>query len=120
MDYVQALSIIECSVWGIVALCLVFAVPHARADMDKIKFGQIRISFYAVAGAVVQEALTKLGHEVDVVEGLHPDIFPKLGAGEVDTLVAAWLPYGHAEYWTKFGDCCVEIAATLHQTIFRR
>jgi glycine betaine/proline transport system substrate-binding protein len=89
------------------------AVP-AMAEMNKIKFGQIRISFYAVAGAVVQEVMTKLGHDVEVVEGLHPDIFPKLGAGEVDVLVAAWLPFGHAEYWQKYGDCCVEIA-TLYQ-----
>ena len=49
-----------------------------------------------------------------MVEGLHPDIFPKLGAGEVDMLVAAWLPYGHAEYWQKYGDCCVEVA-TLYE-----
>ena len=89
-------------------------MSQAHADMNKIKFGQIRISFYAVAGAVVQEVLTKLGHEFEVVEGLHPDIFPKLGAGEVDTLVAAWLPYGHAEYWQKYGDCCVEVA-TLYE-----
>ena len=96
--------------WSIIALCCMLVVPHAHADMTKIKFGQIRISFYAVAGAVVQEVLGKLGHEFEVVEGLHPDIFPKLGAGEVDMLVAAWLPYGHAEFWQKYGDCCVEVA----------
>ena len=100
--------------WRIVALGCMLIVPPTHADMTKIKFGQIRISFYAVAGAVVQEVLGKLGHEIEVVEGLHPDIFPKLGAGEVDTLVAAWLPYGHAEYWQKYGDCCVEIA-TLYE-----
>ncbi len=99
----------------IVALCCMLVAPHAHAaDMTKIKFGQIRISFYAVAGAVVQEVLGKLGHEIEVVEGLHPEIFPKLGAGEVDTLVAAWLPHGHAEYWQKYGDCCVEVA-TLYE-----
>ncbi len=101
-------------IWRIVALLCVLLAPSAYADVNKIKFGQIRISFYAVAGAVVQEVLTKLGHDFEVVEGLHPDIFPKLGAGEVDTLVAAWLPYGHAEYWKKYGDCCEEIA-TLYE-----
>lgn len=100
--------------WRILALCLLVAMSSAPAEVNKIKFGQIRISFYAVAGAVVQEVLTKLGHDFEVVERLHPDIFPKLGAGEIDTLVAAWLPYGHAEYWTKYGDCCVEIA-TLYE-----
>ena len=100
--------------WSILALCCALLVPQAHADMTKIKLGQIRISFYAVTGAVVQEVLGKLGHEFEVVEGLHPDIFPKLGAGEVDMLVAAWLPYGHAEYWQKYGDCCVEVA-TLYE-----
>ena len=100
--------------WRVMALLCVLLASSAHADMNKIKFGQIRISFYAVAGAVVQEVLTKLGHDFEVVEGLHPDIFPKLGGGEVDTLVAAWLPYGHAEYWKKYGDCCVEIA-TLYE-----
>ena len=102
------------SIWRVVALLCVLLAPSAYADVNKIKFGQIRISFYAVAGAVVQEVLTKLGHDFEVVEGLHPDIFPKLGAGEVDTLVAAWLPYGHAEYWKKYGACCEEIA-TLYE-----
>lgn len=100
--------------WSILALCCALLVPQAHADMTKIKLGQIRISFYAVTGAVVQAVLGKLGHEFEVVEGLHPDIFPKLGASEVDMLVAAWLPYGHAEYWQKYGDCCVEVA-TLYE-----
>ncbi len=100
--------------WSMLALCCALVGAQANADMTKIKLGQIRISFYAVAGAVVQEVLGKLGHEFEVVEGLHPDIFPKLGAGEVDMLVAAWLPYGHAEYWQKYGDCCVEVA-TLYE-----
>lgn len=111
---VKMFWVLNVRAWCIVALCFAFAVPHAHAEMNKIKFGQIRISFYAVAGAVVQEVLSKLGHAFEVVEALHPDIFPKLGAGEVDTLVAAWLPYGHAEYWQKYGDCCVEVA-TLYE-----
>jgi hypothetical protein len=40
-------------VWCVVASCFAFTVPRADAEMNKTKFGQIRISFYAVAGAVV-------------------------------------------------------------------
>lgn len=111
---IKIYQIVKPRLWSIMVLCCALLVPQAHADMTKIKLGQIRISFYAVAGAVVQEVLGKLGHEFKVVEGLHPDIFPKLGAGEVDMLVAAWLPFGHAEYWQKYGDCCVEVA-TLYE-----
>jgi hypothetical protein len=52
-------------------LTSIVALP-ASAEMNKIKFGQIRISFYAVAGAIVQEVLAKLGHELEVVENKTP------------------------------------------------
>ena len=41
---------------------------------------------------------------VEVTTGSHGQIFPRLGAGEVDLLVAAWLPHGHAVYWKQYGD----------------
>lgn len=87
---------------------------NTRAESHTIRLGEIKISFYAVAAGVVHEVLERLGHKVEVTQGLHPDIFPKLGANEVDMLVAAWLPHGHAEYWQKYGDCCVEVA-TLYE-----
>lgn len=94
------------------AMLLLFASVSmpTRAESQVVRLGEIKISFYAVAAGVVQEVLERLGHQVEVTQGLHPDIFPKLGAHEVDLLVAAWLPHGHAEYWQKYGDCCVEVA----------
>jgi glycine betaine/proline transport system substrate-binding protein len=84
------------------------------ADEGKIRLGQISLSFYAVTGGVVQEVLERLGHTVEVSRGSHAQIFPKLGAGEVDLLVAAWLPYGHAVYWAQYGDRA-EPLATLYE-----
>ena len=72
--------------------------------------GQISLSFYAVTGGVVQEVLERLGHNVEVTTGSHGQIFPRLGAGEVDLLVAAWLPHGHAVYWKQYGDRAEQIA----------
>jgi glycine betaine/proline transport system substrate-binding protein len=93
------------------AVTLPLASPTgAHAESATVRLGEINISFYAVAAGVVHELLERLGHTVEVTRGLHPDIFPKLGANEVDVLVAAWLPHGHAEYWSKYGDCCVEVA----------
>ena len=85
---------------------LLLAVPAPSAwsqDAGRVRLGQIGLSFYAVTGAVVQAVLERLGHTVDITQGSHAEIFPKLGAGEVDVLVAAWLPHGHAVYWEQYG-----------------
>lgn len=86
------------------ALLLASGAPgQADEQPGKVVMGQISLSFYAVTGGVVQEVLERLGHTVEVVQGSHGQIFPRLGAGEVDLLVAAWLPYGHAVYWQQYG-----------------
>jgi glycine betaine/proline transport system substrate-binding protein len=74
-----------------------------------VTLGQISISFYAVTGQVVQAVLERLGHTVKLVTGSHAQIFPELGRGNVDLLVAAWLPSGHAQYWEQHGKEAVEL-----------
>jgi glycine betaine/proline transport system substrate-binding protein len=93
------------------------AFPAASAlsqDPGPIKLGQIGLSFYAVTAGVVQDVLEQLGHTVEVTQGSHGQIFPKLGAGEVDLLVAAWLPHGHAVYWEQYGPKAEQLA-TLYE-----
>jgi glycine betaine/proline transport system substrate-binding protein len=82
---------------------LVLAGSGRAQDASKVRLGQIGLSFYAVTAGVVQEVLERLGHRVEVTTGSHAQIFPRLGAGEVDLLVAAWLPHGHALYWEQYG-----------------
>jgi glycine betaine/proline transport system substrate-binding protein len=90
---------------------LIAAAPLAQARQPgTVRMGQISLSFYAVTGGVVQEVLERLGHKVEVTTGSHGQIFPRLGAGEVDLLVAAWLPHGHAVYWKQYGDSAEQIA----------
>ncbi len=84
--------------------------PAQAAQPGTVRMGQISLSFYAVTGAVVQAVLERLGHTVEVSTGSHAQIFPRLGAGEVDLLVAAWLPHGHAVYWEQYGDRAEAIA----------
>jgi glycine betaine/proline transport system substrate-binding protein len=96
------------------ALALISGAVSAQDGASKVRLGQIDLSFYAVTGAVVHEVLDRLGHDVEVVEGLHADIFPKLGKGEIDLLAAAWLPNGHGDYWRKYGDNATELA-TLYE-----
>jgi glycine betaine/proline transport system substrate-binding protein len=95
----------------ILLVLLVAAAPLAQsAQPGTVRMGQIGLSFYAVTGGVVQEVLERLGHTVEVTTGSHGQIFPRLGAGEVDLLVAAWLPHGHAVYWKEYGDSAEQIA----------
>lgn len=86
-----------------VPLTVALALP-AGAQEGTVRLGQVGLSFYAVVGGIVQEVLERDGYKVEVVSGGHGDIFPKLGAGEVDVLAAAWLPDGHAPLYAKVKD----------------
>lgn len=91
------------------ALALLFAASVVNAE-SKVVLGQIGISFYAVTGQVVQAVLERLGHSVELRTGSHSEIFPELGDGRVDLLVAAWLPSAHADYWTRYGADAVQLS----------
>lgn len=83
-------------------------------NANKIVLGQIGLSFYAVAGAVIRSVLERLGHTVEIREGTHADIFPLLGAGEVDLLVAAWLPNAHGPFWQQYQSQAIQLG-TLYE-----
>lgn len=75
-----------------------------------IVYGRINESFHQVGAAVVEEVLRRLGHEVDVHEGPHPEMYPKLKSGEHQLFADAWLPGGHAMYWEDIKDEVVNVA----------
>src|SRR5262245_38901580 len=77
---------------------------------QKITLGQVSLSFYAVVGGVVQELLEREGYRVEVIQGAHAEIFPRLGSGEVDIFAAAWLPHGHAALYKSVKDVTFQIA----------
>lgn len=93
-----------------VAALLLLTSALAAAAERPVRLGQISISFYAVTGQVVQAVLERLGHRVELTTGSHSQIFPQLGDGSVDLLVAAWLPHAHAKYWQAHGTQAQELA----------
>lgn len=95
---------------GLTAVLLMSMNVGAIARDEPVRLGQIGISFYAVTGQVVQQVLERLGHEVELRTGSHSEIFPELAQGNVDLLVAAWLPHAHAKYWSEHGSGAVELA----------
>jgi glycine betaine/proline transport system substrate-binding protein len=88
----------------------VAAQTPTEDQKQKIILGQVDLSFYAVVGGVVQELLAREGYDVEIVEGPHAEIFPRLGAGEVDIFAAAWLPQGHAALFALVEDVTFRIA----------
>ena len=86
------------------------AAALAETDKPTVRLGQVGLSFYAVTGGVVQELLERDGYTVELTVGSHAEIFPQLGAGEVDILAATWLPGGHASLYAPVADTTFRIA----------
>jgi glycine betaine/proline transport system substrate-binding protein len=86
------------------AFFFALAAPTLQAQGEKLRLGQANLSFYAVTGGVVQEVLARSGVAFDVVEGTHPELYAKLGAGQIDILASTWLPRGHAEHFARVKD----------------
>lgn len=81
----------------VAALILVTSPAQARY----VVLGHVDLSFYEVTASVVQFVLERFRYNVAVKKGTHSQIYPALGAGEVDLFVAAWLPHTHAKYWEE-------------------
>ena len=54
----------------------------------------VGLSFYRVVGGVVQNVLKSLGHQVEITEGFHSNIFLLL-RGNLDLLVACLKNMSH-------------------------
>jgi glycine betaine/proline transport system substrate-binding protein len=92
----------------IAGLMLAAVLPAQAAH---VSLGHVSLSFYEVTANVVQIVLERLGHNVAMEKGSHAEIYPRLGAGEVDLFVAAWLPHAHAQYWDAYKDSTVKVVA---------
>ena len=110
--------IVKSTVIGGLMVAASVTTSSAQDDQATIRLGQVGLSFYAVVGGVVQELLEREGYTVEVVEGPHAEIFPQLGAGEVDILAAAWLPGGHAALYEPVRDVTFPIAPIYDEARF--
>ncbi|MEB3335930.1 MAG: glycine betaine ABC transporter substrate-binding protein [Leptolyngbyaceae bacterium] len=82
---------------------------QSEADTSAVRMGVVGLSFYRVVGGIVQNVLESLGYRVDITEGPHAEIFPRLGRGELDMLVAVWLPNGHQTLFQTHGKQAIEL-----------
>ena len=71
---------------------------------NTIRVGHIDLSFHDAAAREVERVLITHGHEIDRSAAPHEEMFLRMGRGEVDVLVSAWLPTSHGRYLAPFAD----------------
>ncbi|MDX2098560.1 MAG: glycine betaine ABC transporter substrate-binding protein [Leptolyngbyaceae cyanobacterium bins.59] len=93
------------------------ASPPSSNDAP-IRVGVVALSFYRVVGGIIQNVLEALGHRVEIVEGPHTEIFSILGQGDLDVLVAVWLPHAHQPLFQRFGAQAIELGQLYNDARF--
>lgn len=69
-----------------------------------IRVGHIALSFHDASARQVEQVLEAHGHGVERSAASHEEMFRRLGAGDVDMLVSAWLPSSHGRYLAPIED----------------
>jgi glycine betaine/proline transport system substrate-binding protein len=63
-----------------------------------IRVGHIDLGFHEAAAREVEAIIARHGHGIERSAASHEEMYRRLGAGEIDLLVAAWLPASHGAY----------------------
>jgi glycine betaine/proline transport system substrate-binding protein len=71
--------------------------------------GHIDLSFHDAAAWEVERILAEYGHAVHRTAAPHEEMFAALRRGDVDVLVAAWLPHSHGGYLESFAHDVTEV-----------
>lgn len=78
--------------------------------MSLIRVGHIDLSFHDAAAREVERVLRAHGHDIERLAASHEEMFHRLRSGDMDLLVAAWLPSGHGADLAPFEQDVVKIA----------
>lgn len=83
-------------------LAFLLSCSSPAPEQPRVILGQIDVSIYDACSGVIEEVLQRLDCSVELRKGPHETIFPALGRGEIDLLVAALLPEIHGHYWEQY------------------
>lgn len=70
--------------------------------MSRIHVGHIDLGFHDASALEVEAVLRRHGHNVERSAAPHEEMFRRMGRGEIDMLVSAWLPASHGGYLAPF------------------
>ncbi|QDL90992.1 glycine/betaine ABC transporter substrate-binding protein [Paroceanicella profunda] len=76
---------------------------------DPIRVGHIDLSFHDASAHEVERVLAAHGHEIERDAAPHEEMFRRLGRGDVDMLVSAWLPSSHDTYLGPIEDQVMKV-----------
>lgn len=81
---------------------------------DILRVGHIDLGFHDASARVVEQILRDHGHAIARSAAPHEAMFERLGRGEIDMLVSAWLPASHGGYLAPMRDA-VEAITVLYE-----
>jgi glycine betaine/proline transport system substrate-binding protein len=67
-----------------------------------IRVGHIALGFHDASAREVEAILRQHGHPIERSAAPHEEMFRRLGRGDIDVLVSAWLPASHGAYLAPF------------------
>lgn len=76
-----------------------------------IRVGHIDLSFHDAAALEVEKILERHNLAIQRSAAPHEEMFQRLGRGEVDVMVSAWLPASHGGYLAPFEDEIIRVTA---------
>lgn len=79
-----------------------------------VRLGHIALSFHDAAAEQVELVLRSHRHDIERHSAPHEQMFAALGRGEIDILVAAWLPFSHGRYVQSL-PCDVRAVTVLYE-----
>ena len=96
------------------AVLLSLVVGFATAQDEPIEFGYVLwdseiASTHVVAAVLIDE----LGQDVNLTSLDAGPMFTGLAQGDLDVIVAAWLPFAHEACWEQYGDQLVDLGPDL-------
>ncbi|NKN33007.1 glycine betaine ABC transporter substrate-binding protein [Marichromatium bheemlicum] len=90
--------------------------PALAADKGEVELAYVEWSTEIASTNVVKVALEDLGYEVKITPVSAAAMWQAVGTGDVDGLVAAWLPTTHAHYIEKVADSIEDLGPNLEGT----
>jgi len=69
-----------------------------RPQQRPLAMGQIALSFHVASAAIVRQILQRDHVTYSLQEAPHEKIYERLGTGEIDMAVSAWLPGSHGAF----------------------
>lgn len=81
------------------------------AQAKFVSIAYVDLSCHEATAELVKTVLERMGYNVSLRKGNAAAMFSKLAEGEVDLLVAAWLPHADAEPWQEYKEQLVKLSA---------